>query len=141
MKKKLFILSIVFLAGVVGIGLAHASGQYNYISAEDLNARLAAGSPMIIVDICPAEQYAKGHIKGAIETNAYPVKTEAEKARLAELLPKIQSSTEDIIIVCPRGGGGAKKTVDFYKSKGVEESRLLILEKGMDAWPYETEKK
>jgi len=41
----------------------------------------------------------------------------------------------------PGGGGGAKRTVDCYKSKGVAEDRLLILEKGMDAWPYEKEAK
>jgi len=77
--------------------------------AKDLNARLTARSPMIIIDICPAEQFAKGHIKGSIETNAYPVKTDAERARLVELLPKIKASSEDVFIVCPKGGGGLKK--------------------------------
>lgn len=96
---------------------------------------------MIIINICPVEQFAKGHIKGSLETNAYPVKTKEEKARLAEYLPKIKASTDDVVIVCPRGGGGAKRTFDFYKSSGIEEKRLLILEKGMNKWPYETEKK
>jgi rhodanese-related sulfurtransferase len=96
---------------------------------------------MIIIDICPAEQFAKGHIKGSIETNAYPVKTDAEGARLAELLPKIKASSEDVVIVSPKGGGGAKKTVDYHKTKGVDENRMLILVKGMNEWPYEMEKK
>ncbi len=95
---------------------------------------------MIIIDICSAEQFAKGHIKGSIETNAYPVKTDAEKAQLAEHLPTITSSTDDIIVVCPKGGGGAKRAVDYYKSEGIDANRLLILEKGMNGWPYETEK-
>lgn len=141
MKKTIAIFSILLLTGAVGPGWAHASGGYKYITAKDLNARIGAGSPMIIVDICPAEQFAKGHVKGSIETNAYPVKTDAERARLAVLLPKIQSTSADVVIVCPRGGGGAKRTVDYYKSKGVDENRLLILEKGMNGWPYETEKK
>jgi hypothetical protein len=38
-------------------------------------------------------------------------------------------------------GGGAKNTFDFYKSNGVEEKRLLILEKGMDKWLYEEKNK
>jgi rhodanese-related sulfurtransferase len=38
---------------------------------------------MILLDICPVEQFAKGHIPGSIETNAYPVDTDEQRARLA----------------------------------------------------------
>ncbi len=116
-------------------------GGYQYISADQLQERLKSKSPMILVDICVVEQFAKAHIPGSIETNAYPVETDAQWQSLAKALPKIQASTDDVVIVCPRGGGGAKKTFDFYKSQGVDEKRLLILEKGMDKWPYETEAK
>ncbi len=139
MKKVIVALTILFLAA--GASWAASAGGYNYISPADLQKRLQSKSPMILLDICPVEQFAKGHIPGSIETNAYPVDTDEQRARLAKVLPQIQASKDDIIILCPRGGGGAKKTVDFYKSKGVEEKRLIILEKGMDAWPYETEKK
>ncbi|HBG18080.1 MAG TPA: hypothetical protein DDY32_02030 [Desulfobulbaceae bacterium] len=121
-------------------GGALAEG-FNYISADALHERLQNKSPMILVDICVLEQFAKGHIPDSIETNAYPVETEEQRQSLAKALPWIQASTDDIIIVCPRGGGGAKKTFEFYKSQGVDEKRLLILEKGMDKWPYETEAK
>jgi rhodanese-related sulfurtransferase len=128
------------LSGICGASLATAK-EYNYITAEDLNARLEADSSMILIDICTADQFAKGHIKGAIETNAYPVKTDEEKARLAEHLPTVKASADDIIVICPRGGGGAKNTVDFYRAKGIEADRLLILEKGMDKWPFASEAK
>lgn len=141
MKKTITLFSLLLLAGFVGLGLVHASEGYKYISAKELSARLDTGAPMIIIDICSVEQFAEGHIKGSMETNAYPVKTDAERARLAELLPKVKSTSEDVVVVCPRGGGGAKRTVEYYKSNGVEENRLLILEKGMTGWPYETEKK
>jgi hypothetical protein len=59
---------------------------------------------------------------------------------LAKHLLLIKASTDDVVIVCPRGGGGAKRTFDYYNAHGVEKERLLILEKGMDKWPYETEK-
>jgi hypothetical protein len=39
------------------------------------------------------------------------------------------------------GGGGAKNTVDYYTSVGVDEKRMLILERGIYNWPYETGKK
>jgi rhodanese-related sulfurtransferase len=140
MKKNLVAALAIFLLTAAGSWAASADG-YNYISPTDLQKRLQAKSPMILLDICPVEQFAKGHIPGAIETNAYPVDTDEQRERLAKVLPQIQASKDDVIILCPRGGGGAKKTFDFYKSKGIDEKRLLILEKGMDAWPYETEKK
>jgi len=138
MVKKIVLITVILLI-TMGLQLEASAGDYNFIAAQDLHKRITAESSMIIIDILPAEQYAKGHIKGAIETNAYPVKTEAEKARLAEHLPKIMESTDDVVIICPRGSGGAKRTFDFYKDNGVEEKRLLILEKGMNAWPYEVE--
>jgi rhodanese-related sulfurtransferase len=138
-KRTIGVISMLLL--VAGLGWAASSDGYNYIAPDTLQKRITEGSPMILIDICPVDQFAAGHIKGSIETNAYPVKTDEEKARLAKYLPKIKASSEDVIIVCPRGGGGAKNTFDFYKSSGVEEKRMLILEKGMDKWPYEKEKK
>ena len=132
-------LSLVLLAA--GIGRATPYDSYNFISAKDLKNRLDGESSKIIIDICPVEQFAKGHIKGSIETNAYPVKTKEEKARLDEYLPKLKESSDDVVIVCPRGAGGAKRAFDFYSTNGVKKNRLLILEKGMGGWPYETEKK
>ncbi|AGW13390.1 rhodanese-like domain-containing protein [Megalodesulfovibrio gigas] len=118
-------------------GAVAAEAKFNYIAPEALQQRLQAKDTMILVDICSVEQFKSGHIAGSLETNAYPVDTDEEKARLAALLPTIEASTADVIIVCPRGGGGAKKTVAFYISKGVDPKRLLILEKGMDGWPFD----
>ncbi len=140
MKKARVFLFMMFLIGALPTASAALAGDYNYIAAKDLKDRLDAGNSPIIIDICPAEQYAAGHVKGAIETNAYPVKTEAEKTLLAKQLPMLQETDEDIVVVCPGGAGGAKRTIHFYKTKGVDEKRLLILEKGMNKWPYETEK-
>lgn len=135
LRKLIFVLMVTLLAST---GAWADQGDYKYISASDLQERLQKKSPMILVDICVVEQFAKGHIAGSIETNAYPVETEDQRQGLAKALPQIQASQDDVIIVCPRGGGGAKKTFDFYKSQGVDPKRLLILEKGMDKWPYET---
>jgi rhodanese-related sulfurtransferase len=91
---------------------------------------------MLIVDIQPPADFAKGHFKGAIETNAYPLKTDDEKQRIDKTLQRINAAPDDIVIVCPRGGGGAKNTWDYLKSKGVPEGRMYILEKGSEGWPY-----
>jgi len=139
LKRSFVLLTILFLAA--GLAWADAAGNYNFIPAQALQKRIQENSPPIIIDICPAEQFAQGHIDGSIETNAYPVKTEAQKARLAACLPNIKTSADQVVIVCPRGAGGAKRTFDFYRANGVEISRLLILEKGMNGWPYKTVKK
>ena len=137
MMKKLILLLSMILLSANGV-LAEA---YNFISADDLHERIQNKSPMIIVDICVVDQFSKGHISGSIETNAYPVETEEQRQNLAKVLPQITDSTKDVIIICPRGGGGANRTFDYYTSQGVDEKRLFILEKGMDNWPYETEAK
>jgi rhodanese-related sulfurtransferase len=105
-KRTVGVISMLLL--VAGVGWAASSDSYNYIAPDALQKRITEGCPMILIDICPADQFAAGHTKGSIETNAYPVKTDAEKARLAKYLPKIKAASEDVIIVCPRGGGGAR---------------------------------
>lgn len=134
MKKLTIIITVIALLPV----LAWAS-NYNYISQENMRSRLDTKDQVTIVDICPIEQFAKGHLPGSIETNAYPVKTSEEKAKLQPTLSIIQASSNDVVIVCPGGRGGAKRTYDYYKANGIDESRLLILEKGMNDWPYQTE--
>ena len=59
---------------------------------------------------------------------------------MAKHLHLIKASTDDVVIVCPRGGGGAKRTSDYYNAHGIKKKRLLILEKGMDKWSNETER-
>ncbi len=94
MKKKLTAVLMIFLISAPGTWAASSDG-YNTISAADLQKRLQSKSPMILLDICPVEQFAKAHIPGAIETNAYPVDTDEQRQQLAKVLPQIQSSQDD----------------------------------------------
>jgi len=112
------------------------AGDYSYVKADDFKSWLQEGKKMAIIDIQPAPEFQKQHFRGAIETNAYPVKTAEERLRLDKTLPQLVASTEPIVVVCPRGGGGAKGTYDYLKSKGVDEKRLFILEGGMQGWPH-----
>jgi thiosulfate/3-mercaptopyruvate sulfurtransferase len=41
-----------------------------------------------------------------------------------------------VVIVCPRGGGGAKRAYDHLAGQGVTGGRLFILEQGQQGWPY-----
>jgi rhodanese-related sulfurtransferase len=117
---------------------AETPASYNYISAAALEARLIAKEPIHLVDIQVEEEFARHHITGATATFAYPVKTDAEKAKLQTVLTKLQSDNAPVVVVCPRGAGGATRTYDYLLSQGIAAERLLILEKGQEGWTCPT---
>ena len=112
------------------------AGDYNFVKTNDFKSWLQEGKKVAIIDIQPAVDFQQQHFRGSIETNAYPVKSDESRQRLDATLPRLSASTEAIVIVCPRGGGGAKATYDYLKSRGIDEKRLLILEGGMQGWPH-----
>ena len=132
MKK--IMMFVVLLSMMLG-GVAAAAG-YSYVAADDFKTWLQDGKKMSIVDIQTAADFRKQHFRSSIETNAYPVKSDDDRARLDKALPLLTASADDIVVVCPRGGGGAKATYDYLKSKGIDEKRLFILEGGMQGWPH-----
>jgi rhodanese-related sulfurtransferase len=135
-RKSRLALSLVLILTVAAGPLMAADGSYGYISPSDLEARIRSGSPLLILDIQVEEEFSRHHIKGAVATFAYPVKSGEEKSRVSALLDRINGGTEPVVIVCPRGGGGAKRTYDHLLKEGIRKERLLILEKGQSGWPY-----
>lgn len=111
--------------------------KYNYISPEELKTRLQSGAQQCILDIQVQNEFSEHHIKGAVATYAYPVKSEADRNRIEKEMARLQADEEPIIIVCPRGEGGARRAYDYLLEKGINEDRLYILEKGQGGWPYE----
>ena len=134
MKRLIFL--FFALTGLLA-GQAVLAGDYRYVSQETFKQWLEGGKAVQIVDIQAKPEFAKHHFKGAIETNAYPVKSEDERQRLAAILGNLETTQTEIVIICPRGGGGAKNTYDYLKFRGIAEKRLLILEKGAEGWPYQ----
>lgn len=129
MKKTL----LTMLALLVSVSTAMAA---NYIKPLELKQDIEKKKTMIIVDIQPATDFAQQHLPGSIETNAFPAKSADEKQRLDKVLVNIKTSADPVIIVCPRGKGGAKNSYEYFLSQGVAENRLLILEDGISGWPY-----
>ena len=117
-------------------GISVAKNQYNYISATQLESRLTANQPTNLIDIQVKEEFSEHHIKGAIPTYAYPVKSDTDRTKLDTTIGQISSNSDPVVIVCPRGGGGAKRTYDYLLQQSVSEERLLILEKGQSGWAY-----
>jgi len=133
MKRKIITLCLALVALLL---VPYAALAANYVKPDIFKQWLANNKPPVIVDIQPAEDFGDQHFKGSIETNAFPAKSDDEKKRLDKTLSTIQSSKGDVVIVCPKGKGGAVNSYDYLKSKGVPEKRLFILEGGIDDWPY-----
>jgi rhodanese-related sulfurtransferase len=137
MKRKVFVALILSAAMVSGATTALAQeSKYNYIKPAELKARLEAGDSLTVVDIQVEEEFSNQHIRGALPTYAYPVKTEAQRAKIDSVYDNLAQASTPIVIVCPRGGGGAKRTFDHLAGKGISADRLLILESGQEGWPY-----
>ena len=115
---------------------ANGDIDFNFITAEEVAAIVRENKDeYAIIDIQPEDAFDKAHLKGAVSTGAYPVKSNEAKQRVKIALQQVLPG-QKIIIVCPRGGGGAKNTVLYYNRKlGVDNSRLFILQNGQEGWP------
>lgn len=112
------------------------AGSYNYITAEQMKSKITSGGDVIVVDIQEEKDFNKHHLPGSIATYAYPVKTDSERAAIDKAIAKYGETGQQVVIVCPRGKGGAKRCYDYMKSKNVPDDKLTILENGMAGWPY-----
>lgn len=121
---------------ILTLSTASAALAANYIEPQELKELLDKKQPVILVDIQPAADFEKQHIVGSIETNAFPAKSDEEKARLDKTLPIIKASKDPVVVVCPRGKSGAKNSYEYLMKQGVAEDRLQILEGGIAEWPY-----
>lgn len=130
MRKKLVLTALM---------LTHASLALaaNYISPDELNQMIQQQKDVVIVDIQPANEFERHYLKGSIETNAFPAKNPDETQRLDKTLLLINASTAPVVIVCPRGGSGAKNSYEYLQAQGVAEDRLLILKGGIAGWPHQ----
>jgi thiosulfate/3-mercaptopyruvate sulfurtransferase len=124
----------ILLFSVLFIPSLALAGSYNYITAEDLVSRLNTKQPTSIVDIQVEDEFSRHHIKGAIPTYAYPVKSASDRTKLNAAIKQVKANTDPVVIVCPRGGGGAKRTYDYLLEQSIPDERILILEKGQSGW-------
>jgi len=112
------------------------AGSYQYLSPAEIKQKISDKAPMALVDIQVEEEFSSHHIVGAIDTYAYPVKSDADKTKLNSILSQVLANSDPVVIVCPRGGGGAKRAYDHLLEQGVAGERLFILEKGQAGWPF-----
>jgi rhodanese-related sulfurtransferase len=132
MKK----LSIITLSLICLLNVAAIFEKFNYLEPDQFKQWLENDKPMIIVDIQDKAAFDAHHFSGSIETNAFPVKTGAEEKQIDPAVVAYKESGNDVVVICPRGGGGAKRCYSYLKSQGVPEEQLTILKGGVDKWPH-----
>ncbi len=137
--RKVFYLVLLAMA----VSVFAAAGQvcaddFNYISITEFKARMDAGDhesgAMDIVTTQTEAEYATGHLKAAYPTYARPLRSQSDFEKLHPFMDKVKDSDSDIVIICPRGRGGAEIPYRYFMEHGIAEDRLLILKDGQEAF-------
>ncbi len=136
MKKRMFLCLILFVATLTLIACGGRDEDYQYYSAEELKDSLEQEESVLILDTQEEEDFEEHHIKGAIPTYAYPAQSEDDFYKFDSVMPELKDSSDPIIVICPGGGGGATRTIDYLAEAGIKEDRMYILEDGQRGWPY-----
>jgi len=131
--RKIVLLALSF---VCLLNVAAIFEKFNFVEPDQFKEWLVSGKPMLLVDIQEKAGFAAAHFPASMETNAFPVETAAERARLDPAVEAYKKNGHEVIVLCPRGGGGAKRTYSYLKSQGVPEEKLFILSGGVEKWPY-----
>lgn len=100
-------------------------GEYQKITAEQAKARMDSGDPLMIIDVRTPEEYAAGHIKGAVNI---PLDTigEGTKETLKDL-------DQELLLYCRSGNRSrtaAMAMIDLGYTHVVDFG-------GVISWPYD----
>ena len=107
MKKLTLISALAVSLILVFTGCSSNSGEsqatdssaertFNYYTAEQTKDAIENAEDVILLDIQVEEEWEAHHIKGAIPTHAYPVKTDEEKAKLSDFVI-VNDNTKSLI--------------------------------------------
>lgn len=137
-KSAGLVITLALIAVFFANHEAFCNQGYNYISVEELKARMDRGDlesgAMVLVTTQTEEEYASGHIKGAYPTYARPLETDEDFAKLDSFLEMIKDNDAEIVIICPGGRSGAERPFDYFTKHGIAAKRLLILKDGQRAF-------
>lgn len=101
--------------------------EYHLITAEDTKARIDSGDPVVIVDVRTPEEFASGHIAGAIN-----VPNEGISGQMPEQLPDLNA---ELLIYCRSGrrsSDAAHKLVKLGYTQVYDFGGIID-------WPYDIE--
>ena len=104
-----------------------------YVSAEDA-AGLLNTEGTTIFDVRKAEDYAAGHIPGAVSVDMDAAKEGDFEAGVANMQPAVEGLNDDLILVCYSGKRYAQAATNVLSALGYDMSKVYTLEGGMEAW-------
>lgn len=142
-KRKLAKILVMGLIFIMSLSLTACSkkttrdSNYQYKTEKEVKKAIENKDKLTLLDIQVKEDYDKHHIKGTIPTYAYPVKSNSDKEKLDNVLSTLEKNNDPILVICPGGAGGATRTIDYLKGKGISKNRLYILENGQSGWTYD----
>jgi rhodanese-related sulfurtransferase len=91
------------------------------IEVDELDRLRAAGRRVVVVDVRSAEEFAAGHVVGALHLPEVELAARVAEVRGADL----------VVTVCGKGGGRSAASMRFLRSVGV---RAQLLGGGTLAW-------
>ncbi len=141
--KHLKMLLVVLAVTVITLAGCQSGGgtsvDYKYYSQDQLHSAIEDASPVVIFDVQVEADYNAHHIDGAVATYAFPVKSDADKAKIDAQFQVLEETDSDIVIICPMGRIGAERTYVYLLEKGIAPERLFILEGGQAGWTSDTD--
>ena len=102
--------------------------EYHKITAEEAKARMDSGDPVLVVDVRTPEEYADGHIPGAINV--------PNEGILDEMLVELSDKTAEILLYCR---SGRRSSEAAHKLLAMGYTAVYDFG-GIIDWPYETER-
>jgi rhodanese-related sulfurtransferase len=109
------------LAALAAAVVWAAEAEAPSISPRELEARLAQGDDLLVLDVRTPQEYASGHVPGAIN-----VPHDEVAARAAEL-----AGTRPVAVYCQRG---PRARLAEAALRGAGRERVLHVEGGFSAW-------
>ena len=123
------LLSFVLCAfAVTGCGSAESKeeqGIYERISADDAKIVMESDTPYVLLDVRTLEEYAGGHIEGAIVLPDYEIATKAEE---------VLKDKGVLILVYCRSGRRSKNAAEELLAMGYRNVKDFG---GILDWPYD----
>ncbi|QJT09706.1 rhodanese-like domain-containing protein [Oceanidesulfovibrio marinus] len=135
--RSLFAIFACMLILATAIPQAASAGDFKYMTPDQVKEMIDSKTPMHIVDIQVEEEFDDHHLADAMATYSYPVKSQEDTDKIDVIIDELKADTTPVVVVCPRGKGGAERCYNYLAKQGVEEERIFILEGGQGGWPFD----
>ena len=117
---KFFILLLVLIPSLV------LADQVPTVCHNELSAWIKAKKPLSIVDIQSAAEFHEHNYDQSLPSANDPT-------RLKKIAARLRSSQGKVVVVSTSGGADAAQARELLALGGVQRSRILVLEGGMEA--------